>query len=94
MTIKEAIEILIQFFEFLQNVWEPYPNYKILDSAKMVIIAANKQTPMKPELTGDGYADGSIVYGTWTCSCCGTDYEVEYDEYKCCPECGQKIDWS
>lgn len=53
-----------------------------------------KEVPMKPTFTGDGYADGNIVYDTWTCPNCGTDYEVEYDDYKCCPECGQKIDWS
>ena len=93
MTIKEAIEILTHHFWFLENAWKPHPDYKVLNAIRIALSALNKQVPMKPELTGDGYADGSIVYDTWTCPRCGTDYEVEYDDYKYCPECGQKIDW-
>lgn len=65
-----------------------------LKNVQTTINALKKQVPMKPTFTGDGYADGNIVYDTWTCPNCGTDYEVEYDDYKYCPECGQKIDWN
>lgn len=37
---------------------------------------------------------GEIVYDTWICPCCGKDYEVDYDDYKYCPNCGQAIDWT
>ena len=57
-----------------------------LENVQTVVTALQKQVPMKPTFTGDGYA--------WTCPNCGKDYEVEYDEYEYCPECGQKIDWS
>ena len=57
-----------------------------LENVQTVVTALQKQVPMKPTFTGDGYA--------WTCHNCGKDYEVEYDEYEYCPECGQKIDWS
>lgn len=61
-----------------------------LKNVQTVVTALQKQVPMKPTFTGDG----NIVYDTWTCPNCGKDYAVEYDEYKYCPECGQKIDWS
>ena len=54
----------------------------------------DKATPMKPYLEGSGCSDGHIVYDTWFCPNCNTSYEMEYQEYKCCPECEQAIDWS
>lgn len=55
----------------------------------------DKETPMKPNYEGDGYdKDGNIIYDTWVCPSCETRYEVDYDEYKYCPNCGQKLDWS
>lgn len=56
--------------------------------------AVEKQTAKRPDYEGDGYADGHLVYDTWICPCCGKRYEVDYDEYDFCPNCGQKIDWS
>lgn len=56
--------------------------------------AVEKQRAKKPNLEGDGYADGHMVYDTWNCPCCGISYEVDYDDYKYCPDCGQHIDWS
>lgn len=56
--------------------------------------AVEKQTPKRPGYEGDGYADGQLVYDTWICPCCGKHYEVDYDDYDFCPECGQCIDWS
>lgn len=53
-----------------------------------------KNTPKKPNLGGDGYADGHLVYNTWICPCCDKHYEVDYEKYDFCPNCGQAIDWS
>ena len=64
-----------------------------LKEAKTVIDALEKQVPQEPRLEGDGYADGSIVHDTWICPSCGKDYEIDYDEYDYCPNCGQRIDW-
>lgn len=56
--------------------------------------ALEKQIPKKPDLIGDGYDDnGNLVYDIWICPCCETQYELDYDDYKFCPECGQAIDW-
>lgn len=59
---------------------------------KSVIEAREKQIAKKPTYEGDGYADGQLVYDTWICPCCGKRYEVDYDNYTYCPNCGQKID--
>lgn len=46
------------------------------------------------EGAADGYADGELVYDTWTCSECG--YTVETDDpdalFKFCPNCGAKME--
>lgn len=61
---------------------------------KFVIEAVEKQIPKKPVLEADGYADGMLVYDIWRCPNCDAAYEVDYDDYDYCPECGQKIDRS
>ena len=40
---------------------------------------------------GDGYSDEEMVYDTWICPNCGAKYEVDYDDYDFCPDCGQMI---
>ena len=59
----------------------------------MAIKALEKQIPKKPDFEGDGYADGQLVYDTWICPHCEKKYEVDYEEYDFCPNCGQKLDW-
>ena len=57
------------------------------------IEALEKQIPKKPNLEGDGYdPDGNLVYDTWICPNCEKDYEVDYEEYDYCPNCGQSIE--
>lgn len=51
------------------------------------------QTPRVASLEGDGYSDGHLVYDTWICPNCESSYEMDYEEHKFCPNCGQKIDW-
>ena len=56
---------------------------------------ADKASPEKPYYEGDGYDKNcEIIYDTWICPNCNQRYEVDYDDYKCCPNCGQAIDWS
>lgn len=87
MTIQEALEII-------KNEM-PYESGVINNALNMVENAVEKQIPKKPDLIGDGYDDnGNLIYDTWTCPCCETQYELDYDDYKFCHECGQAIDWS
>lgn len=56
--------------------------------------ALEKQLSKEPIYDGDGYApDGTFVWDEWLCPNCGKRYEVDYDNYSFCPDCGQKIKW-
>ena len=65
-----------------------------LKNMEMIVQALDKQIPKKPTYEGDGYSNKHLVYDTWICPCCETRYEVDYDDYDYCPNCGQKLDWS
>ena len=73
-----------------------YGNIVVEHEENLIAIQAlAKQIPKKPIYEGDGYApDGSFVFDIWICPCCCKRYEVDYDDYDYCPNCGQKIDWS
>ena len=60
----------------------------------LAIDALKKQIPVKPDVYGDGYWEGELVLDTYECPRCGSVYEIEYDNYDYCPNCGQKFDWS
>ena len=89
MDIEKAIDCLKADKEYLTDM-------KICDGEEMdiAIKALEKQIPKKPNIEGDGYADGQLVYDTWICPCCENHYEIDYDNYEYCPNCGQHIDRS
>lgn len=87
MTIQRA-------FEIIKNEM-PYESDVITEALNMIENAVEKQIPKKPDLIGDSYDDnGNLIYDTWICPCCETEYELDYDYYKFCPDCGQALDWS
>ncbi len=104
MTPEEAIEII----ETTKGLYKPKAVQDAFDMAAQALKkvqeygeigtveecreAVEKQKPKVPDYEGDGYADGYMVYDTWICPNCGKKYEVDYDDYKHCPECGQAID--
>lgn len=69
--------------------WEEFLEY-----LKQCDLAMRKATPKKPNYEGDGYWNGELVYDTWICPHCEKAYEVDYDDYDFCPNCGQALDWS
>lgn len=73
---------------------EEVREYRKLGTLAQVKEATEKNKPKKPDYEGDGYSDGEIAYDTWICPNCGVKYEVDYEVYDYCPDCGQKIDWS
>lgn len=75
------------------NIIEQWEKYRAIGTVEECRAAMEKQIAKKPDFEGDGYADGHLVYDTWICPCCGKHYEVDYDDYDFCPNCGQKIDW-
>ena len=89
MTEREAIERLKDHFE-VHDDGRPTP---YLDEAvSMAIAALEKQIPKKINCKGDGYWKGQPVYDTWICPCCEEHYEVDYDNYDYCPNCGQHLE--
>ena len=89
MTEQIALEIITNIVQ-RQNVT------KENDLALAIVQkATEKQIPKKPDYEGDGFdEDGYLIYDTWICPNCGKHYEVDYDDYNFCPECGQALDWS
>ncbi len=91
---EQNIEILLD--QLAQNrLEEEFLNTIKSYGEDIMAMTLEKQIPKKPTYEGDGYApDGTFIYDTWICPCCDKRYEVDYDDYDYCPNCGQKIDWS
>ena len=87
MTEKEARKIIGEIT--LNRVsWEE------LEAMNIALKALEKQIPKEPHYDGDGYApDGSFVWDEWLCPRCNSRFEVDYDKYDYCPNCGQAIKW-
>lgn len=104
---KEASELAIQALETIKKLSDRKMTTEVLENYmqfedecvkkgftfESVIEAREKQIAKKPTYEGDGYApDGTLIYDTWICPCCDKRYEVDYDDYDYCPNCGQKLD--
>ena len=97
MTESEAIKNLKDILDECTESEEAVCYVTDVDAPalEMAIKALEKQIPKKLTYEGDGYApDGTFIWGEWICPCCGRRYEVDYDDYDYCPDCGQKLDWS
>ena len=100
LKLEGAIEIIgkgkrvAEFFAGLDmaiTALKEIQQYREIGTVEECRKAAEKQKPKKPDYEGDGYADRQIVYNTWICPNCGKRYEVDYDDYDYCPNCGQAI---
>ena len=79
---------------FMDDVCQKLARYEDIGTLEEVLEAVEKQIPKSPTYDGDGYApDGTFVWDEWLCPCCGSRFEVEYEEHDYCPNCGQKINW-
>ena len=54
-----------------------------------------EQEPKTVLYSGDGYADGYMVYDMAECPNCGYEYEYGDKDWglSYCPNCGQKMNW-
>jgi hypothetical protein len=83
----------IQGYEMAIKALEEVQKYRKIGTVEECREAVEKQTAKKPDYEGDGFSDGQLVYDTWICPSCGKHYEVDYDRYDYCQNCGQRIDW-
>lgn len=87
---------IAKFFEALDmaiSALKEVQQYRAIGTVEECRDAVGKQKPKAPDYEGDGYDDkGELIYDTWICPSCGEKYEVDYDDYKHCPECGQRLD--
>lgn len=90
MTPERAIEILNPEHR------EHYDSIETVNEAcRMGMVAIGYRIKKKPDYIGDGYDENSeLIYDTWLCPNCEHEYEVNYDDYDYCPNCGQAIDWT
>lgn len=90
--VKNQLELLEGILE--QDATARHRNISVRIALIIAQKCVDKQIGQKPTYEGDGYApDGSFVWDEWLCPCCNNRYEVDYDDYDYCPNCGQKIDW-
>ena len=85
------------FDAMLDNAWEEHDEllaYRAIGTVEEFKALKEKTESKKPSYEGDGYYNGELVLDTWICPCCGKSYEVDYDNYDYCPNCGQHVDHS
>lgn len=90
MTYKEAKDNLEEY----RNNCAGELDEKTLKTIGRAIDALERKNPWAPDVYGDGYADGELVYDMWRCPNCETSFEIECEKHDYCPKCGQAIDWS
>ena len=92
---KYAEEVEFDFGRAIKAL-EEIQQYRAIGTAEVCRAAVEKQKAKKASIFGDGYADGELVFDTYECPDCGKKYEIFYEEYEYCPNCGQhmKLDWS
>ena len=95
MTYQKAISAIMDACNW--NGSGQYTSDELTEAKRIVCEATEKQIPQKPNLQGDGYADGELVYDYAECPVCGNDdFEEDTNDWGCkyCPDCGQALDWS
>ena len=79
--------------EIAKTALEEIRQYRAIGTAEECRKAVEKQKAKAPDIYGDGYDnEGNMVYDMYDCPNCGKSYETDYDDYKYCPECGQRFD--
>ena len=66
-----------------------------LDEVASRVKAIPSAEPKTVLYSGDGYADGEMVYDMAECPNCGYEYEDGDKDWGLpfCPNCGQKLNW-
>lgn len=71
---------------------EEIQQYRAIGTVEECREARERQESKTPNIWGDGCdSDGNIIYDMYDCPNCGKSYEIDYHDYKHCPECGQAL---
>lgn len=93
MTREEVVRIIKECKEkgFKHTFYTLNEYHTALDIA----IKALEQEPKTVLYSGDGYADGYMVYDMAECPNCSYEYEDGDKDWRLpfCPSCGQKLNW-
>lgn len=82
----------IKLYKETIKLIEEIQQYRVIGTVEECRESKERQKPKIPDIRGDGYDDeGNMIYDMYECPNCGKNYEVDYDDYKYCPECGQAI---
>lgn len=77
--------------------WQPYMATRLWDFEKELsaLPSVKPQEPKTVLYSGDGYADGYMVYDMAECPNCGYEYEDGDKDWglSFCPNCGQELNW-
>lgn len=86
---------LMKKIQILEVYGKRLKEYETIGTIEECREARERQKPKIPNIWGEGYDEESnLVYDMYNCPNCGKSYEVDYHDYKYCPECGQAIDRS
>lgn len=94
---KEALKEEARVIDTLDDIMREICHQEAQDLHKWIMEEAKKKSSVKKvNYTGDGYADGHIVYDWAECPSCGRTFENGDSEWEqpFCSHCGQKLDWS
>lgn len=70
-------------------------SYYYADDIRDAVNSVKPQEPTTVLYSGDGYADGEMVYNMAECPNCGYEYENGDKDWGLpfCPSCGQALKW-
>ena len=71
-------------------------HFRVVQEETLIGVGMAYEPPTKTVLySGDGYADGYMVYDMAECPNCGYEYEDGDKDWglKFCPNCGQSLNW-
>ena len=84
-------QAVIESIEFFQMNPQHFDFVNLIDDIKEIPSAE----PREVLYSGDGYADGYMVFDMAECPNCGRKFEYGDETWNCnfCPDCGQALKW-
>ena len=89
----QKYSVLAKKHDTIGKVIESCVEYEAIGTVEECREAREKQQSKSPDVWGDGYSDGEMVYDMYDCPGCGESYEIEGGKYNFCPNCGQALNW-